>query len=53
MLFLYNTIDDFVIETKSHHHCDNLINLYGIASPGLTSSLAIGNHVKNILFDNL
>jgi L-2-hydroxyglutarate oxidase LhgO len=47
------TIDDFVIETKSHHHCDNLINLYGIASPGLTSSLAIGNHVKNILFDNL
>lgn len=42
---------DFIIETKSHHNIKNLINLYGISSPGLTSSLAIGHHIKNILLD--
>jgi L-2-hydroxyglutarate oxidase LhgO len=42
---------DFVIESESHHNIKNLINLYGIASPGLTSSLAISRYVKQILFD--
>ena len=45
------TNDDFLIETKSQHNIENLINLYGITSPGLTSSLAIGNHVKNYLIN--
>ena len=36
---------DFVINTFEDHHIPNLINLYGIESPGLTSSLAMAKHI--------
>ncbi len=36
---------DFLIHTKRDHGIAGLVNLYGIESPGLTSSLAIGDLV--------
>ena len=36
---------DFTISTEENHQIENLINLYGIESPGLTSSLAIARYV--------
>ena len=35
---------DFVIQGAATHGVDGLINLFGIESPGLTSSLAIADH---------
>lgn len=43
---------DFVIKEESDNGFPNFINLIGIESPGLTSSLAIGEMVKDIV-DNL
>lgn len=40
---------DFVIQGKDKHGIEGLVNLYGIESPGLTSSLAIADHVASIL----
>ncbi|MBK19104.1 MAG: FAD-dependent oxidoreductase [Rhodospirillaceae bacterium] len=40
------TANDFVIHGKKDHGVDGLINLFGIESPGLTSSMAIGEYVK-------
>jgi L-2-hydroxyglutarate oxidase LhgO len=40
---------DFVIEGPSHHGIPGLVNLYGMESPGLTASLAIGQYVANLL----
>jgi len=40
---------DFEIQTFREHKINNLINLYGIESPGLTSSLAIAKHVSELL----
>jgi len=40
---------DFIIQTDSIHSIPNLINLYGIDSPGLTSSLALAQHVRDLL----
>ena len=40
---------DFVIQDQSIHSIPKLINLYGIESPGLTSSLAIARYVKQLL----
>jgi len=37
---------DFTISTSDDHKIKNLINLYGIESPGLTSSLAIAQYVE-------
>ncbi len=36
---------DFVIQSEADHGVRGLINLFGIESPGLTSSLAIADHV--------
>jgi L-2-hydroxyglutarate oxidase LhgO len=36
---------DFMIQGPKDHGVDGLINLFGIESPGLTSSLAIADHV--------
>jgi Predicted dehydrogenase len=36
---------DFTISTVQNHKIEHLINLYGIESPGLTSSLAIAEYV--------
>jgi L-2-hydroxyglutarate oxidase LhgO len=38
---------DFIIQTKDEHGIDGLLNLYGIESPGLTASLAIGEIVAS------
>ena len=40
---------DFVIQTELDHTIPNLINLYGIESPGLTSSLPISKYIKDLL----
>ena len=38
---------DFTISTVENHQIENLINLYGIESPGLTSSLAIAKYMTD------
>lgn len=40
---------DFRIDGPTEHGVPGLVALYGIESPGLTSSLAIGEHVARIL----
>lgn len=40
---------DFMIQTEADHGLKGLVNLFGIESPGLTSSLAIGEYVGQIL----
>ena len=40
---------DFVIEGPATHGVRGLVNLFGIESPGLTSSLAIGDYVSAML----
>jgi L-2-hydroxyglutarate oxidase LhgO len=39
---------DFRIDGPGYHGIPNIINLFGIESPGLTSSLAIGDHVAEL-----
>lgn len=38
---------DFLIHTETSHGLKGLINLFGIESPGLTASLAIGCYVRS------
>jgi len=40
---------DFLIQGPADHGVPGLVNLFGIESPGLTSSLAIGAHVAGLL----
>ncbi|KWT98778.1 MULTISPECIES: NAD(P)/FAD-dependent oxidoreductase [unclassified Variovorax] len=40
---------DFLIEGPAAHGVAGLVNLFGIESPGLTSSLSIGHHVAALL----
>lgn len=40
---------DFAIQGESTHGIPGLVNLFGIESPGLTSSLAIASHVAILL----
>ncbi|TPM26875.1 NAD(P)/FAD-dependent oxidoreductase [Mesorhizobium sp. B2-3-5] len=40
---------DFRIEGSETHGVEGLVNLFGIESPGLTSSLAIAEHVVELL----
>lgn len=40
---------DFCIQGPADHGAPGLVNLFGIESPGLTSSLAIGEHVASLL----
>lgn len=42
---------DFLIQGPAEHGVPGLVNLFGIESPGLTSSLAIGEHVADLLSD--
>src|SRR5690606_8313741 len=39
---------DFLIQGPESHGVPGLVNLFGIESPGLTSCLAIGEHVVNL-----
>jgi 2-hydroxyglutarate dehydrogenase len=41
--------NDFVIKNELNKGYKNFINLIGIDSPGLTSSLAIAKYVKNLI----
>jgi L-2-hydroxyglutarate oxidase LhgO len=40
---------DFVIQGPRDHSVPQVVNLYGIESPGLTASLAIADHVAQLL----
>ncbi len=40
---------DFVVQGPNDHGVPNLVNLYGIESPGLTASLAIAERVRKVL----
>ena len=40
---------DFVIQGEAVHGVAGLVNLFGIESPGLTSSLAVGKYVSQML----
>ena len=40
---------DFMVQGPADHGLEGLVNLFGIESPGLTSSLAIAEHVANLL----
>jgi L-2-hydroxyglutarate oxidase LhgO len=40
---------DFRIDGPARHGLPGLVNLFGIESPGLTSSLAIARHVMGLL----
>ncbi len=42
-------VADFRIDGPQHHRVPGLVALYGIESPGLTASLAIGEHVADLL----
>jgi len=41
--------NDFLITSTRDHGLPGLVNLFGIESPGLTSCLAIAEHVKQVL----
>lgn len=43
------TMADFIIQGPSIHGINSLVNLFGIESPGLTSSMAISEEVANSL----
>ena len=40
---------DFEIQGPDDHGVPGLVNLYGIESPGLTSALSIGDHVRRMI----
>ena len=40
---------DFMISGPDDHGVDGLVNLFGIESPGLTSALALADHVTRLL----
>ena len=40
---------DFLIETESDHGVPGPINLFGVESPGLTSSLAIAERIARLI----
>jgi L-2-hydroxyglutarate oxidase LhgO len=40
---------DFVVQGPRDHGVPGLVNLYGIESPGLTSSLALGDYVADLV----
>lgn len=42
-------VADFVVQGPARHGVPNLLNLYGIESPGLTSSLALAEHALEVL----
>jgi L-2-hydroxyglutarate oxidase LhgO len=43
---------DFMIQGRETHGIPGLINLFGIESPGLTSSLALADHVRDMAGPN-
>ena len=47
-----NTFHDFMILGPKVHGIPGLVHLFGMESPGLTCSMAIGNYVVNLLEEN-
>jgi L-2-hydroxyglutarate oxidase LhgO len=47
-----DSFQDFMIQSHHHHNIKGLINLFGIDSPGLTSSLAISDYVAKAIIDD-
>ena len=45
--------DDFTIQGPREHGVPGLVNLFGIESPGLTSSLALAEEVERALAQSL
>lgn len=43
------TARDFLISRPEDHKCTGVINLFGIESPGLTSSMAIGSYIADMV----
>jgi L-2-hydroxyglutarate oxidase LhgO len=43
-----NAVQDFVFQGPQDHGLPGLVNLFGIESPGLTSSLAIADHALKV-----
>ncbi len=41
--------EDFIIQTEKEHHIKGLIQLFGIESPGLTSSLGIAEKLNQLV----
>jgi len=41
---------DFLLQGPADHGFGPIVNLFGIESPGLTSSLAIADHVRGLLY---
>lgn len=46
-------IRDFYIREETKRGCPGFVNLIGMESPGLTSSIAISNYVKNIIINKI
>lgn len=44
-----DSVKDFIVESCEEHGIPGLVQLFGIESPGLTASLAIGDHVASLL----
>jgi len=44
-----NGFTDFLIQDQRQHGSPGLVNLFGIESPGLTSSLAIGKYINKLI----
>ena len=40
---------DFIIDTTEQNGVNGLVNLYGIESPGLTSSLSLANYINKLI----
>jgi len=39
---------DFTVQGPADHGVPGLVNLFGIESPGLTASLALAEHVRDV-----
>lgn len=48
----YEPAADFLIQSQKDHRMKGLINLFGIESPGLTSSLALAEMVSQLIESN-
>ena len=49
----FGVFNDFVIQGEETHGMRGLVNMFGIESPGLTSALAIAEHVASRLVEPL
>lgn len=47
----FGAFNDFIVQGEESHGIRGLVNMFGIESPGLTSALAIAEHVASRLFD--